>query len=254
MTEASNQSASHLAEMHTHEAIAARIASTTNHSYLGDFVLGAVDGVVTTFAIVAGVAGAGLGAGVAMVLGVANMLADGLSMGAGNFLKARADARVLDRYRRMEEMHIDQAPEGEREEIRQIFAAKGFEGDLLERAVDVITQDRRRWVDTMLTDEWGLTLNQPNPIGAGAITFVAFVLAGSLPLIPLMFVGWLTPNQTFVISAGLAGLAFLIVGAVQGFITDLSPTLNSLYMLLVGGSAAAVAYFVGAALHGLTGI
>ena len=80
-----------LAELHSEEAIAARLAGATRHSYLGDFVLGAVDGAVTTFAIVAGAAGAGLSSGVAIVLGLANVLADGFSMAAGNFLKAKAD-------------------------------------------------------------------------------------------------------------------------------------------------------------------
>src|SRR5688572_7955123 len=100
---------------HTPEAIARRLARATSHSYLGDFVLGAVDGAVTTFAIVAGSAGAGLSAGIVLVLGLANLLADGFSMAAGNFLRARSEHQVLDRFRRMEERHIDEIPEGERE-------------------------------------------------------------------------------------------------------------------------------------------
>ena len=141
-----------LARLHTEEAISERITAATQHSYLGDFVLGSVDGAVTTFAIVAGAAGAGLSSGVAIVLGLANVSADGSSMAAGNYLKARADKQTIERFRAMEERHIDGIPEGEREEIRQIFAGKGFDGEMLEEVVHIITQDRKQWVDTMLTE------------------------------------------------------------------------------------------------------
>src|SRR6476469_519175 len=108
-----NSSGERLHREHTSEAIAQRLATAKNHSYLGDFVLGAVDGAVTTFAIVAGAAGAGLSNGVVIVLGLANVLADGFSMAARNFLRARADQQLLQRFRRLEETHIDRIPEGE---------------------------------------------------------------------------------------------------------------------------------------------
>lgn len=111
---------------------------------MSDWVLGAVDGVVTTFAIVAGVVGAGLSAGVVVVLGLANLAADGLSMGASRYLGAQADLERRDRATRRERAHIRLVPEGEREEVRQILAGKGFAGDQLEDAVDVIAEDGTR--------------------------------------------------------------------------------------------------------------
>ena len=239
-----------LKEMHTDEAIAARIAATTQHSYLGDFVLGAVDGAVTTFAIVAGAAGAGLSSGVAVVLGLANVLADGLSMAAGNYLKARADEQTIARFREMEEHHIDEIPEREREEIRQIFAGKGFDGDTLEEVVDVITRDRQQWVDTMLTEEWGLPLETPRPIYSAASTMIAFVVAGMVPLAPLFFYLGSDAKQSFMLASLLTATTFFIIGFARGRATERNAWLAGAETLFIGGIAAAVAYAVGALLEG----
>lgn len=236
---------------HTSEAIARRIAATTQHSYLGDFVLGAVDGAITTFAIVAGAAGAGLSNGVVLVLGLANVLADGLSMAAGNFLRARSDLQLLARFRRMEEAHIEHIPEGEREEVRQIFQLKGFEGPVLDKIVEVITQDRRRWVDTMLTEEWGLQLTPPTPWRAALATFAAFVLAGLVPLGPVLFGLNQAAADTFAQSAVLTAVTFFAVGYVRGRIVERRPWAAGLETLLIGGGAAAVAYLVGKLLERL---
>lgn len=238
---------------HTKEAISRRLAGATQHSYLGDFVLGAVDGAVTTFAIVAGAAGAGMSSGVALVLGVANVLADGFSMAAGNFLRARSDQQMLEQFRRMEESHIDHIPDGEREEVRQIFQAKGFEGDVLERIVQVITEDRQQWVNTMLTEEWGLRLNLPSPFWAGAATMAAFVLAGLVPLIPLVFALQQPANDSFPLSSLLTGATFLGIGIARGRTLGQPPLWSGLETLFIGGSAAAVAYFVGRLLHDFAG-
>ncbi len=242
-----------LADMHTHEAIAGRIGSAKGHSYAGDFVLGAVDGTVTTFAIVAGAAGAGLPSGVAIVLGLANVVADGFSMAVSNYLKSKADRQMVERFRHMEEMHIDEVPEAEREEIRQIFAAKGFDGDLLEEVVKVITSDRKRWVDTMLVDEWGLQLETPSPIRAGLSTFVAFVCAGMVPLTPLLLAAVLGGSQMFIASAILTAITFFATGAAGGYVSNRSLLKSGLETLLIGGGAASLAYIVGLWLRNYAG-
>jgi vacuolar iron transporter family protein len=234
-----------LARLHTREAIAERINSATKHSYFGDFVLGAVDGAITTFAIVAGAAGAGLSGGVALVLGSANVLADGLSMAAGNFLRARSARQEVDRTRREEEMHIELIPEGEREEIRQIFAAKGFDGSTLDEIVNVMTRDRQRWVDTMLTDELGLQLDPPAPFRAALVTMFAFVFTGLVPLLPLPFAIAAPAGDTFVISAVLTGATFFAIGVWRGLRLDGRPWTSGLEILTIGGLAAATAYAVG---------
>jgi VIT1/CCC1 family predicted Fe2+/Mn2+ transporter len=237
---------------HTQEAIAHRLAAATKHNYVGDFILGAVDGAVTTFAIVAGAAGAGLSNSVALVLGLANVLADGLSMAAGNYLRARSDLQMLQRIRRMEEFHIDTIPDGEREEIRQIYKAKGFDSEVLEQIVQIITDDRQRWIDTMLTEEWGLQLQPPSPWRAGLATMVAFVAAGAIPLIPALF--WIShrAGETFLTTTLITGAAFFGIGLVRGRVADQRPSIAGLETLFIGGSAALVAYFVGRLLERFT--
>jgi len=236
---------------HTQEAIARRLAAATRHSYLGDFVLGAVDGAVTTFAVVAGGAGAGLSNGIVLILGFSNVLADGFSMAAGNFLKARADQLVLEQFRRQEEAHIDQVPEGEREEIRQIFRGKGFDGEVLDKIVQVITEDRQQWVNTMLTEEWGLRLDQPKPWKAGLATFVAFLLAGLVPLLPPLLLPHGQSRNSFVASSILTAITFFAVGYIRGQVVDRRPWAAGLETLLIGGAAASVAYAVGTLLERL---
>lgn len=236
---------------HTPEAIERRIAAATEHSYLGDFVLGAVDGAITTFAIVAGAAGAGLSNGVVLVLGLANVLADGLSMAAGNFLRARSEQQLVARFRRMEEMHIDSIPDGEREEVRQIFRNKGFEGAALDNIVEVITQDRHQWVDTMLKEEWGLQLTPPSPWRASLATFSAFLLAGMVPLLPVMFTLGRHTGETFFWSAAMTGVTFFAVGYARGYILEKRPWAAGAETLLIGGAAATVAFLVGRLLERL---
>ncbi len=240
-----------LDDEHTPAAIHRRLRSATEHSYLRDFVLGAMDGTVTTFAVVAGVAGAGLPSSVAIVLGMANLLADGFSMAAGNYLSTKTDRELVDRARRIEEMHVEQVPEGEREEVRQIFAAKGFEGNILDEIVNVITTDRRRWVDTMLTEEHGLRLESPSALRAAASTLGAFVLVGLIPLLPFLLGMSGNPQAVFATSAAATGVAFIGVGIARGLVLDQSLVRGGLETLAIGSVTAALSYAVGLALQSL---
>lgn len=236
-----------LVAAHTPERIRHRLETPTSHSYLRDFVYGAIDGTVTTFAVVSGVAGAGLSTGVILVLGMANLVGDGFSMAASNYLGTKTEEEQRKKARRTEEHHIAHYPEGEREEIRQIFASKGFEGEKLEHVVEVITANRERWVDTMLVEELGLPLKGPSAIRAAITTLVAFVLVGLIPLVAFIYnyfspMGWVNP---YVASTVLTGVAFFFVGAAKSWFVDESWYRAGIETLLIGGGAASLAYIVG---------
>jgi vacuolar iron transporter family protein len=237
-----------LVEQHRAEAIAARLEDARRHDYLGDAVLGAIDGCVTTFAVVAGAAGAHLPFDIAFVLGSANLLADGFSMAVSNYQRARTEQERLESARRTEEHHVRTVPDGEREEVRQIYRRKGLDGEVLERVVEAVTSVPDRWVDTMLRDELGFSLEPPSAVRAAFTTFGAFVVVGAMPLVPLA-AGWRWPELPVItISAVTTAAAFFAVGWLKGWAQDRSRWRAGLGTLATGGAAAALAWGAGAAL------
>ncbi|MGE3466606.1 MAG: VIT1/CCC1 transporter family protein [Pyrinomonadaceae bacterium] len=231
---------------HTAEAIAERIASA-DHSYIRDFIYGGIDGAVTTFAIVSGVSGAELSPNIVLILGFANLVADGFSMAASNYLATRAEH---DDYRRLETIeyrHIDVTPEGERQEVRQIYREKGFDGEDLEKAVDLITSDKDRWVKTMLAEEHGLPAEIRSPWRAGGATLVAFVLCGLVPLVPFLF----GIGPSFLISCIATGVTFFLIGSARSRWSTSGWLRTGFESLSVGALAAGLAYGIGLLLKGL---
>ena len=168
---------------HSREAIRERLTRDTHGNYLRDWIYGGIDGTITTFAIVTGVVGAALPGTVVLVLGLANLIADGFAMGAGNYAATKAELDDYGRLLAIERKHIALEPSGEREEIRQIFGLKGFSGDELERIVEVISADEDLWVKTMAVEEYGLSPAVKSPVMAALNTAAAFVLCGLVPLV-----------------------------------------------------------------------
>jgi VIT1/CCC1 family predicted Fe2+/Mn2+ transporter len=229
------------------------LAKPSSQSALGDFVLGGVDGVITTFAVAAGSAGGQLPTAIVIILGLANLIADGFSMAVSNYLGTKSRQEEFARSRADERWQIERYPEGEREEIRQIFARKGFKGDTLEQIVEVVTHDREVWVDTMMAEELKLSDTSTRPFRAATTTFLAFSLCGFLPLVP--FVLDIADFRTmFVISAVLAAGTFLALGVGKGLVLGLPPFRSGLQTLAIGGGAAVLAYAVGSAAQLLFGV
>jgi VIT1/CCC1 family predicted Fe2+/Mn2+ transporter len=233
---------------HTVEAINERLSAGPRHNYLRDWIYGGIDGSVTTFAVVSGVVGARLSPWIILVMGFANLLADGFSMAASNFLGTRAEHEDRKRLEAIEYRHINLAPEGEREEVRQIFRSKGFAGEDLSRLVDLITSDRTRWVKTMLTEEYGLPQEVRSPWLAAITTFSAFLICGLVPLFPFLF----GSSDPLVLSMILTGGVFFTIGSVKSRWSTSAWWTSGTATLAVGAIAAGLAYAVGLLLRYLT--
>lgn len=237
-----------LEHLHTQEAIRERIGGNARYFYLRDWVFGGIDGAVTTFAVVSGVAGAELGWRIVMILGVANLLADGLSMAASNYLGTTAERDEIRLAEAIERRHIEAAPAGEREEVREIFRQKGIQGETLDAVVEQITRNRQQWLDTMLREEYGLPRGVRSPFLAGLSTFSAFVVCGAVPLVPFA----LGMPDAFVAACVATAFVFAVVGAIKGNWSPRGRWRSAVETLAIGSAAASVAYVAGAFLKGLT--
>jgi VIT1/CCC1 family predicted Fe2+/Mn2+ transporter len=182
------------------------------------------------------------------VMGFANLFADGFSMAASNYLGTKAEHDDLHRLEAVENRHIDITPEGEREEVRQIFLQKGFVGDDLGRIVQLITADRRRWVRTMLTEEYGLPYEVRSPWIAALSTFSSFFVCGLIPLLPYLF----EFTHPFVISVVVTGAIFFAIGSAKSRWSTSSWLQSGLVTLFVGAIAAGLAYAAGVILTTFT--
>ncbi|KMQ50836.1 Integral membrane protein [Chitinispirillum alkaliphilum] len=242
-----------LKDDHQFEAIQKRLGDKDQYSYIGDAVLGGIDGCVTTFAVAAGSMGGGLSVTVIIILGLANLLADGFSMAASNFLSTRSDREEVESARSREETHIERVPWGEKAEVREIFARKGFSGETLDKVVEGITSNRDLWIDTMLTEEHGLHIGKFHPTRAGITTFLAFVLTGLIPLLPFLVLD-LPIQEQFILSSVLTGITFLLIGSAKGIILKKPVLKSGLFTLLIGGIAASLAFTVGYAIRILYGL
>ncbi len=240
---------------HTPERIrsASEEHKTESGAYIGEAVYGALDGIITTFAVVAGVAGAGLQSGIVLILGFANLVGDGLSMGVGSYLSTKSKREYENSEHQRELWEIEHYPQGEIEEIREIYRRKGFSGPDLDRAVEIITSDKNVWVKTMMREELGIIEDNSPPFLNGLSTFVSFLIAGFIPL--LFFVLALAlpglDEYTFRMSVILTAFALFGVGSLRVLVTGSKWFRSGMEMLMVGGMAALGAYLIGAMLKGL---
>lgn len=235
----------HLEHGHSQKEILERLAQTPSQSYLRDWIYGGIDGVVTTFAIVSGVVGGQLSSLVILILGFANLLADGFSMAASNYLGTKSEVDQYNRYKAIEEKHIDLMPEGEKNEIKQIFLKKGLHGEALNQIVEEITTNRTLWIDTMLQEEYGLSASLRVPFKSALSTFAAFLLFGIIPLTPYVLVF----SNPFFWSCLSTAVTFFVIGSIKSHWSTKSWFYSGSETLIIGVITAMLAYSIGVFLH-----
>ncbi|KAB1064886.1 VIT1/CCC1 transporter family protein [Salibacter halophilus] len=227
---------------------------TRFQDYLGEFVYGGIDGSVTTFAVVAGASGAGLDSSVVIILGFANLIADGFSMSVGSYLSNKSEKETYEKHKQIEYWEVDHIPHKEREEVEEIYREKGFKGDLLKQIVDHITADKDRWVDIMMKEELELIKPSKSAIAMAVMTFVSFNIVGFIPL-AVYLLDYINPVESdlFLISSVLTGVAFIAIGWLKSYVNETNRLRSIFETLLLGASAAVLAYVAGNYLETLFG-
>lgn len=208
-------------------------------SYLRDWVYGGIDGSVTTFAIVSGVAGAALSSNIVLILGFANLVADGFSMAAGNYSSSRTESEQYDRLLHQITHRIRTEPDAAREELRAIYRAKGFAAPEVESVVDAISSKEAGWARTVMIESYGLAPVTRSPWWAAFHTYAAFLVCGIVPLIPYLI------GLGFEGSVAMTAIVFFAIGSLKSRWTEAPWIRSGLATLGIGGAAAIIAYLIG---------
>jgi VIT1/CCC1 family predicted Fe2+/Mn2+ transporter len=216
-------------------------------SALSDIILGGQDGLVNVLGVILGVAAATGDTYVIMVAGLAATFAESVSMAAVAYTSTLADADYYESEREREYRHIQEVPNLEKEEIRAIYRAKGFAGNLLERIVETITSSPDVWVAVMMSEELQLQpVDRRTALRSAIIVGIAAMIGSLIPLLPFVFV---SVSLGIIISIGLSALVLFIVGAIKARMTVGHPGKSGLEMAVIGTVSALIGYLVGVVLR-----
>jgi VIT1/CCC1 family predicted Fe2+/Mn2+ transporter len=212
------------------------------------------DGVVSIFALLAGLAGAGQSTETILLTLVAATVAGALSMAAGEFISAKSEADYFNHEIEQETLEIELCPGIEREELRQIYRKKGFTGELLESVVTEISKDKKQWVREMVIDELGTTdIEHETDFKSSLIIFGAFIIGSLFPTLPYIFLAksGIDGMLLFKIATGVTVCGLFLAGALKKFVTGVNWFKSGIEMLVVGFFAFAISYVIGMFIPGI---
>lgn len=243
---------------HSEEEIETRI-NTEGHSTAGgklkSIVYGGMDGIITTFAVVAAASGGDLDRNVVLIMGISNMFADALSMGLGDAISSKAENEMVLCEREREAWEVENYLDGEKTEMIEIYTARGLARDQAVKMVDAMSSNADFFTDQMMSDELGMTLpdDDDSPWIDGAVTSASFISFGIIPLTVYIALRStdVQEDTLFGVSCGVTSVTLFILGVVKSQFTRQSWYKAGFEILWVGSVAAAVSYGVG---YGVAGI
>jgi VIT1/CCC1 family predicted Fe2+/Mn2+ transporter len=208
-----------------------------------ELVFGANDGLVAAFAVASGVNGAGVKSSVILIAGLAELIGGTISMALGAYLSTKSQIEYYRREMDREAFEVDNFPEVERREIREIYESKGFKGEILEKIISHITSDRKRWVDIMMNEELGLSLDpSTSPMKSAIATGGAYTFGALMPVIPYVF---MQPASGLVASVVITLTVLFGVGATKTIVTGKNLFRSGFESMAIGGLAAAATFLAG---------
>jgi predicted membrane protein (TIGR00267 family) len=217
-------------------------------NWLRDVILGGQDGLVNILGIILGVIAGGGSESVLLAAGFAAAFTESISMGAVGYTSAVSERDYYQAEQAREAAEIDATPEAERQEIRDIYAAKGFAGELLERVVETITANRQSWLSTMMDEELHLQpVQTPDILRSAIVITIATLIGHMIPLLPFV---WLSRTTALILSIVLSALVLFGVGVYSSVTLVGDWRKNGLKMVAIGLGAAAVGFLIGRLFHG----
>ena len=219
---------------------------------LRDIILGGQDGLVNVLGLVLGVAAATAQLRIIVVAGLAATFSESIAMGGVAYTSALAERDYYLAQLAKERREVEELPEVEREEVREIFRDKGLQGDLLERVVKEITSDKDIWVDVMMRDELHLTpVSEKGILRRAMVTGFSTLIGSLIPLTPFLLVplGAVSVTTATILALPLCAAVLFAVGAYKAITLIGDWRVSGLQMLLIGMVSAAAGYLIGRVLQ-----
>ena len=215
-------------------------------SSIRDFVFGFGDGINTSLGIVAGVGGADVSSNLIILAAIVAMFTGAKAMAVQNYLAVKSQRQILNSEIERERWEMENVPEAERQEIKDVYIAKGFSGNELESIVNKITSDKKVWLETMLTEELKLNFEIiGSPLKSAFRMFGSFLVGGILPILPYFFAHGYVP---LLVAIAISLSASFVIGAVKSKLANLSIIRGGLEMAGLGTGIALIGYGIGSEL------